>query len=362
MFEYDESREVFWRVGDEVFRNKIDALTYSVNTKQEIRFFLYDNVFDTYDWTQEPSETWEEILKQRAQQIRDSYDYLRLWYSGGADSHTVLETFVQNNIFIDEIIMMRHSPYDNFEAETEVEINEVAIPYLHSIKNQIPMTKITMLDIGSDEYDVYSQGDFHETGSYKFKPFSYRELFQLMPHALELKIGGKSHCEIRGHDKPRLFIENGEFYSGMYDGAFNINTIGDHFLETFYTTGAMPKVHIKQAHLLKNHLKSHYNVSTVEELDAITKKYYSTKRHINECCRYPLWKSITVGKGSVPGAMAYKEEMLLMDTKKQHYKIYDRYESMMRNESTTALRPLCNDGDLNKGFVGVVSKKYCLGA
>lgn len=206
MFEYDESKGLFWKVGDEIFRNKINALNYSVKSGQEIQFFLYENVFNTYDWTTEPKESWEEILRQRAQQLRDTYGYLRLWYSGGADSHTILLTFIKNNIPLDEIIMMRHSPYDDFESETEVEINDVAIPFLHTIKNQIPNTKITMLDVGVKEYDIYSEDDFHDTGSYKFKPFSYRELFRLMPHALELKIGGKTHCEIRGHDKPRVFI------------------------------------------------------------------------------------------------------------------------------------------------------------
>jgi hypothetical protein len=363
MFEYDETKELFWRVGDDVFRNKIDALSYAASSGHNIQFFLYENAFNTYDWTKEPEETWEEILRQRAQQLRDTYQYLRLWYSGGADSHTILLTFINNNIPLDEIIMMRHGPYDNFENETEIEINEVAIPFLKTIKNQIPNTKITLLDIGSKEYNEYSQGDFHDTGSFKFKPFSYRELAHLMPRELSLNIGGKTHCEIRGHDKPRVFIEDGKFYSGVYDGAFNINTVGDHYLETFYITDMMPKVHIKQSHMLKNHLKTHYNVETVKDLKVITDKHYSTKRHINECCRYPLWKSITVGKGSIPGAMAYKEEILLMDTKLHHYKIYDRYESMMRNEAESAnsLKMWCNDSDLNKGFVGILSKKYCLG-
>ena len=358
---YDTSKKMFWRVGDNVHYSKMDALTESAKTGNPVNFHLFDDEFDTYDWTIEPTETWDEILRQRAQQLRDSYQYIRLWYSGGADSHTILLTFLKHGIFIDEILMMRHSPYGNFLEKTEREINEVAIPFIQSIQNQIPNTKITVFDVGPNEYEKFSGIDFRESGCFKFKPFSFRELYMLAPKALDIQKEGQTRCEIRGHEKPRVFMEDGKFYSALYDGSFNLVSFGDYYLETFFTTGSMPKVHIKQAHILKNHLKTKYNIKTTEELDILTKKYYSSKQHINECCRYPLWKLVTIGKGPKPGAMAYKEELTLEVAKEHNYKVYDRFMSFVRNEEGSGLQELCNDKNLLGGFLGSLSKKYYLG-
>ena len=56
------------------------------------------------DWTKEPKESLKELCKQHAQYIRDSYDYVILYFSGGSDSTTVLNSFLDNDIKIDEII------------------------------------------------------------------------------------------------------------------------------------------------------------------------------------------------------------------------------------------------------------------
>lgn len=86
MFDYDTSKKMFWKVGDDLFYNKIDALTKSIEVNKPVDFHLFEEAFDVYDWTKEPTESWEDLLRQRAQQLRDTYRYLRLWYSGGADS------------------------------------------------------------------------------------------------------------------------------------------------------------------------------------------------------------------------------------------------------------------------------------
>ena len=350
---------MFWRVGDDIFYNKIDALTKSIETNLAVKFHMFEEAFDTYDWTKEPEESWEEILRQRAQQIRENYRYIRLWYSGGADSHTILITFIRNNIPLDEIIMMRHSPFDDFTTRADREINDVAFSFIDTVKPMLGNTKIHILDIGSKEYEEYSKRDFHSTGSFKFKPFSFREIHSLMPKQLEIK--GDSHCEIRGHDKPKLFMDGKLFYSAMYDSTNAFNVVGDHHLECFYTTEAMPKVHIKQCHLFKNHLKNQYRVSTSEDLKRVDHENHDLKEHVNVSCRYPLWKQITLGKGKSQG-LPIKELLLWNDSRFKNPVVYDRYDSMMRNQDNSSLRSKCNEENVFKGFVGVLSKKYCIGA
>ena len=358
-YSYDMSKRFFWRVGDDIFYNKFDALNQSIKTNAPLKFHMFEEAFDTYDWTKEPEETWDEILRQRAQQIRDSYSYIRLWYSGGADSHTILRTFMKNNIPLDEIIMMRHSPFDDFTTLADTEINDVAFSFIRTMRPELGNTKIHILDIGHKEYDEYSKRDFYATGCFNFKPISFREIYGLMPKELELK--GDSHCEIRGYEKPRLFMEGNLFYSTMYDSTNGHYAIGDYRLESFYTTEAMPKVHIKQSHLLKNHLKRQYKVTCAKDLERIDRENYDLKPHINNSCRYPLWKEITLGKGGSDGPPP-KEEIILNDDRMKNSIIRSRYFSMMNEIDHSPLKEHCNNNNVFKNFKGILSKKYCLGS
>ena len=85
------------------------------------------------------------MLKSHALKLREKYKYLRLWYSGGSDSQTVLNTFVDNKIHLDEIAIVRMSPIDNFDHDSEQEQNRVAIPQVRAIANQIPKTNVTLV-------------------------------------------------------------------------------------------------------------------------------------------------------------------------------------------------------------------------
>ena len=84
--------------------NRIDLLSDGFNIKYN---------FNIFDWSKEPTESWKELKKQRAQHIRDNYDYVVLYFSGGSDSTTVLNSFYDNNIYIDEIVT---TVYDKFDS------------------------------------------------------------------------------------------------------------------------------------------------------------------------------------------------------------------------------------------------------
>ena len=75
-------------------------------------------LYDNYDWTVEPTDSWKQVLKSHALKLREKYKYLRLWYSGGSDSQTVLNTFVDNKIHLDEIAIVRLSPIHNFNHDS----------------------------------------------------------------------------------------------------------------------------------------------------------------------------------------------------------------------------------------------------
>ena len=60
------------------FNNKWQAIN-EAGTTGGIQFNA-PSVYEQYDFTKEPTETWNELLSNKARAIRDSYDYLRIWY------------------------------------------------------------------------------------------------------------------------------------------------------------------------------------------------------------------------------------------------------------------------------------------
>ena len=98
----DKDKFGFYQVGKLKFYSKFDAADLAARTNQSISWNFNDEVFGLYDWSTEPVASLPDLYRARAQQLRDQYDYLVLWYSGGADCDNILDTFVDNNIRLDE--------------------------------------------------------------------------------------------------------------------------------------------------------------------------------------------------------------------------------------------------------------------
>jgi hypothetical protein len=105
--------------------------------------------------SEEPALSLDTLYKMRAQQIRDKYDYLVVFLSGGADSNNVIRTFMNNNIHVDEVVaMIPESGLNNWQwndkdmaAENYMSETKYAqYPILHEVVTRSPSTKITVLD------------------------------------------------------------------------------------------------------------------------------------------------------------------------------------------------------------------------
>ena len=101
----------YYLVGQKKFPNKTHALLESKKSGLDISWIFNDSVYGNIDWSVPVNVPLMELYKARALQLRQQYDYLTLYYSGGADSTTVLHAFIDNNIFIDEILMWHAEPY-----------------------------------------------------------------------------------------------------------------------------------------------------------------------------------------------------------------------------------------------------------
>ena len=208
-----------YRVGDLRFYSKLEAIEYMQKTGIHLHWDFNEVVFSSYDWTIEPKENILELYRQRAQQLRDTYDYIIVMYSGGADSQTVVESFVDNDIKLDEV-----ASYSNYQASgnkqdyMNAEIYNVAIPNSEKLTNRYPWIKHRVIDLSELTMEKFSLPNTKFDWIYEVN--MYLSTNALTRESLGLKIkewadiinSGKRLCIVWGKDKPRIHFANGKFF------------------------------------------------------------------------------------------------------------------------------------------------------
>ena len=102
----ESSQLGYYKSGEQKFANKHQALLHATaNSIQEVTYHWFDDVFDNFDRSKVGTYSLNELYLKRALQLRESYDYLILNYSGGADSWNILKLFLDNNIKLEHIMV-----------------------------------------------------------------------------------------------------------------------------------------------------------------------------------------------------------------------------------------------------------------
>jgi hypothetical protein len=252
----------YYSVGSNKFYSKllaIKAQTISQN-KEFVHWHFHDDAFASKNWAVEPDISLTTLYKWRAEQLRQKYDYIVLFYSGGADSTNILDTFINNNIPIDEIACYHNlagSQSTTFGPNAEV--FGVALPKIKSLSG----VKITVIDHSQGQYDYFDtiekyQKAIHEM-AFSINPSSvYLSRKWLLNQSwLDMITAGKKIAFVVGIDKPRLYLENQKYCVRFLDIFDSTAVTGiDAPIEFFYWTPDLPELVIKQAHVIKNYLLS----------------------------------------------------------------------------------------------------------
>ena len=132
----------YYSAGDKIFYNRVDALLHHEQTGIFPDWKFHDDVFGAYNWTVEPTLSLNDLYKTRAQQLRDKYDYIVLFFSGGADSTNVLDTFVNNKIHLDEVVTYHNSGVaKELSSPLLKELKWATYPYIKKILKSNPSIK-----------------------------------------------------------------------------------------------------------------------------------------------------------------------------------------------------------------------------
>lgn len=278
------NKELGYYVCDEkIFLSKVEACIHSSKTNLPMKWIFNNDVFDKIDWTREPEESLDFFYDLRAREIREKYDYVILSYSGGSDSHNVLKSFQRQNLHIDEILLNIQTSVDrisikdtnqtaswNFGAELEIN----ALERLEEIKNQMPRTTVTVVDIGQqilDSYDSSKDGSWifdrqevlNAGGAMRFNYLYFKELRKKFDK-------DKKICIVTGTEKPITYINDNKFYIVFSDKAANLISIAPHFkeydnitVENFYWHPSCHLMLKKQAHVVKKWVEKNTQIQHI---------------------------------------------------------------------------------------------------
>ena len=260
-----------YRVGDFDFYSKVEAIEMHTKTGIHPYWDFNEAVYRSCDWTVEPSVDLSELYRRRAQQLRDKYDYLVLWYSSGADSDNVLRSFLDNDILIDEV-----ASFVNFEGNGDKddyylngEVYNIAAKNIEKYQETYPDLKHRLVDMCQPMIDFFSKDstkfDWKYSMNTVFNPGATirGQLTRTVTDWKRIIDSGKKVGFIWGTDKPLLNIVDGKYcfqFIDIVDNAVNplwqTSAKPGEFNELFYWTPDMPEIVIKQSHIVKKYLRS----------------------------------------------------------------------------------------------------------
>jgi len=245
--------DIGYSVGSIDFQDKVSALIASNHDPSLVQFHWRPSVFDNVDWTLEPTLDLKTLVDQHVKSIRDSYDHVCLWFSGGFDSYTIFRAFLRCGLTIDEFFIYDRD-WNHGLSETDCVVAEHTA-YL--IKQTIwPRLKITSVRWG-DHCSVYkffrthkTDWIYHANNVFRISQNSRPFLYSMNDQVRRTYVAGKN-IVINGIDKPRLDLRDGQWYACRTDAA--LYSEKDPVTLHFWT---LPDLYVKQCWMMIRWLES----------------------------------------------------------------------------------------------------------
>jgi hypothetical protein len=306
----------YYTVGNSIAVTHGVAVQEASRTGLPVVWHFNEQEYRAMDWRTSWNLPISEVYRLRAQQLRDKYKYLMLWFSGGADSAVILQTFIDNNIHLDEVVVAwanttsegRYTPNtvdksaSNFISEWDFAIK----PRLEWLAKVSPRTKITVVDFLVDLPEIE---DFEDTWTIIEKPSYYtikrqRALDKIVTE--RFKHHGDGLASIAGISPPMISVVNQDYLAVFFMNNMASAGVGKsdvmsnrvpRNVEFFYWTPDMPEIVREQAHLLLSHLAHNpkdralfhpFDLRT-SEMRTITPPEMMMRREIIKKIIYPTW-------------------------------------------------------------------------
>jgi len=368
----------YYQLGDEKIYNKVQALITATKTNRFPEWNFNRPIFDAMAWEQEPETDLRELYRQRAQQLRERYDWIRVEASGGGDSTTAIYSFLRNGIHIDEIVFrypkqgekgVSSDPFNTKPQNTLSEYDFAARPLLNWVQTHFPRVRITIhdysefiLDSATDETWVFRGKDY-----FQLAHVCKHDAVAMKEHR-EFADTGKKICVLYGIDKPKMCIKDGKWYVYFMDlQANHSNTVYDYnniTNEYFYWTPDFPEIVQKQAHIIRTwfSLPANKHLQYLVRWPNYSIAHRSAYEQVVKPLIYPDYDPATF-QTSKPTNSFYNEMDYWFYHNFQNTAAF-RIQEAGQNLLVKTIDPKYFNNELGRpvGFVGFLSPFYCLGS
>ena len=331
------------------------------NTLSDFFLWLNNDIYDTINWAQPPTHSIAHYEEEHAKKLRDQYNYIRVWYSAGSDSHSIVESFLRAGQPIDEIISVSWKTIvsSDMAGDGNQKLIMGWLTDLYQRYNQ-PLPKITILEVDKTHVDQhFTKNYFYKNigfgGNYAYNFNQYDELAKTRP------ITASNFVEVFGLEKPRIVIENNAAFFQMNDKQVMQCAADDYPVEWFYLSRQTPDLVRAQLWNIINYAKTHHQLNSA--------KFINNLQRDDDL--YHLWCTLC-GRTSSP------KQNILSSKSKTFGNSFDhngrkRYKhiSQSENEQDTPWKNYCNFLNYGKELAqqwdksltelpGVLTKKYFL--
>lgn len=255
----------YYIVNGERIDNKLYAMIKATETKSDLAWWYYDEQFDLATRTYKSRVPLTTLYKQRAQQLRDKYDYLILNYSGGSDSHNILHSFLQNNIKLDLIYVQwpeslvdkgiyTPNSLDKSNANFHSEWDLVLKKDLEWLGKNRPEIKIEIGDWTKTVREKFYKDDIFANNVSNLPSIARAQKQNTFSRTEgELALQGKRVGSIFGVDKPNVVKKGDKWFFYFTDTACMTQPNPDNpdGIEYFYWSPEFPAIAVEQAYLMK---------------------------------------------------------------------------------------------------------------
>lgn len=241
----EQNHTCYWTADGYKFDTQLLVLWYETTANSMVTYV--DSQIDLIrdQLTNTSIDMSKDYNKEYLEYVRSEYKQVNLLFSGGADSLTILETAVNNNIHIDKIVC--HT-CDDVNLLCNSEITQCALPVLEKYKGKfgsyeiVPTTWDDHASIYADELSFFTHADPI------ILPFRSSEANYIKEHNTDT-------VYIKGADKPQIVRYRDRWYAVLIDNQTSDNKKNPR-IKCFWLDQMNIKSYIKDALLYREYLRS----------------------------------------------------------------------------------------------------------
>lgn len=211
--------KLYYQCGDKRFHNIFQAFREQKETKHFPEFVLDQDLVQILANFKRPKNLDKKYIRElmisRLKYLRKKYNKMKLGYSGGTDSYTILKLCMDNDIYIDETITQMTSIEKNLRTNLEY---YAGITLAKKYEGTL-IGKCTELHPSNQDLEFVNDPDwFYDEKKLRGPSIPFR--VYSTQNIIDQAIGHENDSiMLMGYEKPRFLIEDGKLYWTVIDSS-----------------------------------------------------------------------------------------------------------------------------------------------